>query len=134
MRIFSFVLSLIVGLVCWALVLALSDGVAPLGKASQTEGLVFFTPIALFTLPLAILAFVRGQTLASAWLFALAPLFGLANFALSVSAAVHASPAAGVVAEPKTFAVLWCLMLAVALVLLALGRKPAPSAASTSRR
>lgn len=108
MRIFSFVLALIVGVVCWALVLVVSGGVAPLGKTGQAEGLVFFTPIALFALPLAILALVRGHALTSSWLLALAPLLGFANFALSVSAAVRtSSPVAGVAPEPRTFAALW---------------------------
>ena len=134
MRIFSFVLAFIVGLVCWALVLVLSGGVAPLGNVGQTEGLIFFTPIALFALPLAVLAFVRGHVLASSWLFALAPLLGFANFALSVSASTRAGnvPGAGA-GGPRTFALLWCAMLAVVLLLRAIGRRLAPRAAGRSR-
>lgn len=134
MRIFSFVLAFIFGLVCWALVLVFAGGVAPLGKVGQTEGLIFFTPIALFALPLAVLVFVRGHVLASSWLFALAPLLGFANFALSVSASIHTGNLPGAGAEgPKTFALLWCAMLVVVLLLREVGRRLAPPAAGRSR-
>lgn len=127
MRIFSFVLAFVVGILCWALVLALSGGVAPLGKVGQAEGLVFFTPIAVFAIPLAALALFRGHALASSWLLALAPLLGFANFALSASDLVRAAQT-GVAAAPvpKTFALLWGALLAVVVLLLALGRKLAP--------
>lgn len=135
MRIFSYVLALVVGLACWALVLVFSGGVAPLGQVGQTEGLVFFTPIGLFALPLAVLAFVRGHALTSAWLFSLAPLLGFANFALSVSASVRSSrPGGAAVARPETFALLWCAMLAMVLVLLVVGRMLAPGAGGAPRR
>ena len=131
MRILSLLFALIVSLVSWALVLVLSDGVAPLGKVGHAEGWVFFAPIAIFALPLATLAFVRGHVLAASWLFALAPWLGFANFALSAAKALRTAPTGhAAAAGPSTNALLWGALLAVVLVLLALGKRLSPSAAT----
>ena len=116
MRTLGFILATLVGFMCWGLAVALSGGVAPLGKVGAGEGLPFFTPIALFATPLAVLAFVRGHALTGVWIGALAPILGFTNIALSVSFAMAdgSAPAAQTRALP-TFALVWCLLLAVAL-------------------
>lgn len=116
MRTLGFILATLVGLMCWGLALALSGGVAPLGKVGAGEGLPFFTPVVLFALPLAVLAFVRGRALTGVWIAALAPILGFGNFALSVSFALADGTAPTAQARPlPSFALVWCLLTAVAL-------------------
>jgi hypothetical protein len=116
MRTLGFILATVIGLMVWGLALALSGGVAPLGKVGEAEGLPFFTPIALFATPLAVLAFVRGHALTGAWIAALAPILGFTNFALSVSFALAEGGAPTAQTRPlPSFALVWCLLLAIAL-------------------
>ena len=98
MRILGFVLAAAAGFVCWAITLALSDGIAPLGRVDAGVGACFFTPIIFFALPLGVLAAVKGRMLTAAWIGALAPLLGALNFGLAMSSHVGASP------DPATFA------------------------------
>lgn len=117
MRTIGFILALAVGFACWGLTLALSGGVAPLGRVGPAEGIAFFTPIALFALPLAVLAFARGHALTGTWIGAIAPLLGVANFAFALSTIVSGPrPEGAVDLPPPTFALAWCGALAVALV------------------
>ena len=54
MRTLGFVLALVPGFMCWAIVLALSGGVAPLGKVGAYEALMFFAPIVIFALSMSV--------------------------------------------------------------------------------
>ena len=54
MRTLGFVLALVLGFMCWAIVLALSGGVAPLGKVGAYEALMFFAPIVIFALSMSV--------------------------------------------------------------------------------
>lgn len=63
MRTLGFILATLVGFMCWGLAVALSGGVAPLGRVGAGEGLTFFTPIVLIATALCVLAFVRGHAL-----------------------------------------------------------------------
>jgi hypothetical protein len=84
MRVLGFLGALAVGLVLWGLTLALSDGVAPLGKTGRNEATVFFMPIIVFALPLATIAFTREYVLSATWILAAAPGLGFLNFAFAV--------------------------------------------------
>lgn len=134
MRTLGFILATLVGLMGWGLALALSGGVAPLGQVGAGEGLPFFTPVVLFALPLAALAFLRGRALAGTWIAALAPILGFGNFALSVSFALADGSAP--TAQPRplpSFALVWCLLLAVALAAAVWGPRLVPAAARSGR-
>lgn len=85
MRIINVLLATVVGFFCWGITIALSGGVAPLGKTGGTEGLLFFLPVLIFALPAATVAMVRGYTGTAMWVGALAPLCGVANFALALA-------------------------------------------------
>ena len=105
MRALNILLALAVGFVCWTLVAVLSGGVAPLGRVGGEEGLLFFTPVVCYAVPVAVLAFDAGRTGSGMWLLATAPVLGALNFALvfGVSMALQTPPdhnglAAGVLA------------------------------------
>ncbi len=126
MRSLSFILATLVGIACWAITAAFSGGVAPLGDVGPTEGLVFFTPIALFALPLAVIAFVRGRSLAGLWICALAPILGAANFAASMSQFIRDRPSGGAVTEElSTYAMVWCVLLLLVLAVSVIRRRSA---------
>jgi hypothetical protein len=124
MRTFGFILAILVGLACWALTLALSGGISPLGKPGPAEGIVFITPILLFALALAVVALVRAHSLTGVWIVALAPVLGAVNFALSLSLLMREPNTNGAVGEkPSTFALAWCVLLVVVLAAAAIGKR-----------
>lgn len=120
MRTFGFILAALAGLACWGLTLALSGGVAPLGKAGAGEGASFFTPIVLFALPVAVLLIVKGHALAGTWILALSPVLGAMNVALAVSSRWAQPPVPETIDRPPpTFALAWIGLLALVLACLA---------------
>jgi hypothetical protein len=124
MRTLGFVLALVLGFMCWAIVLALSGGVAPLGKVGAYEALRFFAPIAIFAAPLAVFVLVRGHSLTAIWIAALAPILGFGNFALSMSVALaNPNPPDTTTNRPPTFALAWALLLVCVLAALAVSRR-----------
>jgi hypothetical protein len=134
MRIFGFVMASVAAFAFWGLLLVLSGGVAPLGRAGAGEGATVFAPIVLFVLPLAVLAMANGHVLAGTWSLALAPLLGAANFALAVSSRL-AQPAVPAVVDPPppTFALVWLGLLALVLAGVAGTRWIAAKARAPSR-
>lgn len=121
MRALSLCLALLVGFICWGLASALSGGVAPLGKVGATESAIFFTPIALFALPLSVVAFVRSSPLIGVWIVAVAPALGFLNFAIAVSSRISSSDrTADAAIGPVTFWPVWLALIALALGLVAL--------------
>ena len=123
MRTLGFILAALVGLVCWALTLTLSDGVAPLGNVGSAEAITFFTPIVLFALPLAALAIARGHSLTGLWIGATAPVLGAVNFAMNLWLIVRSPSTSGPADEKlSTFAIAWCVLLLLVLAVAALGR------------
>jgi hypothetical protein len=121
LRVLGYLLALLVGFALWGISLAFGGGVAPLGKTGPAEGALFFVPIVAFAAPLAVVAFVRGHALTGSWIVAVAPVFGLLNFALAVSAKMaQSSPLAVRLSEPSTLLLVWLLLLALALGALAL--------------
>jgi hypothetical protein len=82
MNAFSAVLAVVVGFVLWGLTLALSGGVAPLGKTGGVEALLFFSPIVIYVVPLVLRMLGRGKTVTALWMAALAPMAGVMNFYL----------------------------------------------------
>ena len=95
MRIINALLAATVAFFCWGITIALSGGVAPLGRTGGTEGLLFFLPVVVFALPAATVAMVRGHTGTAMWIGALAPVSGFANFALALSMSGHGPVDAG---------------------------------------
>jgi hypothetical protein len=135
MRTLGFILATAIGFVCWSLAVVLSGGVAPLGKAGTTEGVPFFTPIVLFATPLAVLAFVRGRALTGTWIGALAPILGFTNFALSMSFAFSDGSAPTAQDRPlPSFALAWCLLLAVTLAAVTWGPRLLQTPERSGRR
>ena len=53
MRALGFLVAFAVGFVLWGVALALSGGVAPLGKTGNSEVVVFFIPVVAFAFPIA---------------------------------------------------------------------------------
>ncbi len=86
MRVLGFLLALTVGLVLWGLTIAVSGGAGPLGEARGNEVMVFFIPIVVFAIPVAIIAFTRDYVLSGTWMLAAAPAFGFLNFAFAAAA------------------------------------------------
>ena len=124
MRTLGFILAILVGLVCWALTLVLSDGVAPLGNVGSAEAITFFTPIVLFALPLAVLAIARGHSLAGLWIVATAPVLAAVNFALNLWLIARSPSTSGPAGEKlSTFALVWCVLLLVVLAVAAVGKR-----------
>lgn len=126
MRVLSYLLALLVGFALWGISAALGGGVAPLGKTGPAEGVLFFIPIVAFALPLAAIAFVRGHALTGSWVLAVAPVFGLLNFALAVSAKMAPSSSLALrLSEPSMLLFVWLLLLGLALgALMLFGRVP----------
>jgi hypothetical protein len=119
MHIVNNLLACLVGMFCWGITLVLSDGVAPLGNVGGTEGLLFFIPVLIFSIPLAVSALNRGRTGTGLWLIALAPVFGFANFALALGLSSHAAVGDG----PSGLVLLvvaagWAALLGVCLLIL----------------
>lgn len=81
MRALGFLVAFAVGFVLWGVALALSGGVAPLGKTGNSEVVVFFIPVVAFAFPIAMVAFTREYMLSGTWVLALAPGLGFLNFA-----------------------------------------------------
>jgi hypothetical protein len=124
MRILGFILAIFIGFVSWGLTLALSGGAAPLGRTGPTEGLIFFVPVLLFAGPVAVLAFLRGNSLTGTWLVAVAPILGAANFSMSMSAVIRPGGPGGPSGEPPpTFALAWCVLLLFALAVFAIRQR-----------
>lgn len=121
MRLLGFLLALLVSFVAWGTALALSGGVAPLGKTGAAEGIIFFTPVVVFVAPLALGAVIRGHALAGIWAIAVAPVFGFLNFALAASAQmVDSNSPAAALGSPSAQLLVWVALLVLVLGALAL--------------
>lgn len=119
MHLLNYVLASLTGLFCWGITLALSSGVAPLGKVGGDEGLMFFMPVLIFAIPLAVFAMLRGRTGTGLWLIALAPVFGFSNFAIGLGLAGNAAVGEGPSGLVLLFiAAGWVALLGVCLLML----------------
>lgn len=82
----SLIIACIVGFVAWRVAIAFSNG-NPLGRVGAFDAFVFFTPAVGTLAPYAVRAMSRDRIDKAAWMAALAPFLGLANFLLVIGIA-----------------------------------------------
>lgn len=128
MRKLGAALAILSGLVLWAIVALLSDGLYPLGIAGPREKWLFAMPLALFAAPLLALALARRRPLTALWIAALAPLAGFLNGLLAVGLMIAHHPLHESGQLPALLAGLWLALTLLVLLVARLRRRSARNA------
>ena len=113
LRVVGIVSGLIVGFGLWDLSLNFLDD-----KARSNDLVIFYIPIVIFALPLAVLALNRQYVVAGIWVLAVAQVLGFLKFVIDVFATPREAGALNraSMSELLTVAAIWLLFLGATLV------------------